>query len=1186
MINIATLTNNRANSFLIFSSIGLAFIALLLFIHFEHQHKKDVLSELQTTLTQQAINHQSVLNETFKNGAADVRFLANTPPISGIIRASNNDGFDADENTSKALWQARLSRIFYAFMSSQPEIAQIRYIGKHDNGMELVRVERTHGSGAMRVMPDNRLQAKDSRGYFQKTAKLASDEIYISDITLNREYGRLDYPLWPSYRVATPIYDDNAEFFGIVIINYNAQFLLDTLQTSLPSGMDLYITNSDGHYLLHPDHTKSFEFEREANTATWQQNFKTVSQQGEIVTVNSVATNQNFLTSLKRVELTGDSSQRYINFIVSLPETNISATITQRRQASTVILLSIVLVGGIIITIYRKILVKQVDLSFAQSQYSALIEGSRDAILTLSVDGKIEDWNEATYDVLKLPPFGIEERRLEEVIDSKEKAELTDNINACLAGKPTATLEVKSHTSAGELLALSVSLSPIHKDKQTIIGASIIIRDITEQIKNKHQLEKLNESLEEKVQTRTKELEQAKNEAVEASNMKSSFVANVSHEIRTPLNGILGMHNLLAREELTEKQASYLEMANQSAKSLLMLINDILDLSKIEAGRLEIEQLPTNLIDNFSQAANSMAARAMDKNVEIVLDIADIKHPVVMSDGLRLRQILNNLISNAIKFTDTGEIIISASTHEDVANQRIILEASVQDTGVGIEKTKLNRLFKAFSQEDASTTRQYGGTGLGLSIVRNLCALMDGECRVESEKNVGSTFSFTLSMKATKEEQVTIDKLLNLNNYTIQIAESSETVRNALNKLLTGWGANTILTVDRPEQHIDIVISQLGKNGVDDDTVRQQIEGLSEQDYFEQFVFTLTFKQRHCLDVETPAFAYQVIYRPILPVQLATALSELTDEPLRQINKASTTVRNKQLTSDNLTAFKGSCILVVDDNEINQRVAAGILEHYGIEIKLASNGAKAIQLLNTEPDIKLILMDCQMPVMDGFKATEAIRRGDAGANYRKIPIIAMTAGAMTGDREECLNAGMNDYLTKPISAEDLESKTSQWLAARPHSKLHSSPAPIAKLKTEADTIAVPAHSTPAVSTNKDFWDREASLVRLLSNEDLFLKMLEMFEQQTPELVSEMGEQIAAVDFAKIKQSAHKLKGSASAIGATLVLDYARKLESAALEEQETEIALAYDAITKEVDRMLSAINNYKIAFTDNQNTSS
>lgn len=1172
MIKLFDITNNRANSFLLLSSFALAFTAFLLFFYFEHQHKKDVLHEIQTSLSSQASTKQSLLNDIFKHKAADVRFLANTPPISGIIRAADNDGFDRDENTTMSLWQERLSRIFYAFMSSQPEIAQIRYIGKNENGMELVRVERQHGSGAMRIVPDKLLQPKGNRDYFEKPAQLNSDEIYISDITLNREYGRLDYPLWPTYRVATPVHDDEGRFFGIVIINYNAQYMLDAFQAELPADMSLYMINSDGQYLMHPRKAKSFEFERDDNASTWQHDFKLLDQQDEMLTIGALANKQQLLASEKRVDLTGDENQRYINFITVLPETHLDKIISQRRQASTVILLFIVLVGVSIITIYRKILVKQVDLSYAQSQYSALIDGSRDAILTLSVEGTIEDWNEATYEVLKLPPFSIADRRLEEIIDTRQELALTANITTCLSGK-SSTMDVNCHTSTKELLALSVSLSPIRNDKKNIIGASIIIRDITEQVINKQELEKLNLSLEEKVRVRTEELETAKNEAIEASNMKSSFVANVSHEIRTPLNGILGMHNLLKREKLNEKQESYLEMATHSAKSLLMLINDILDLSKIEAGRLEIEELPVDLIDNFSQAANSMAARAMDKNVEIVLDIAAIKHPMVIGDGLRLRQILNNLISNAIKFTDKGEIIISASTTDDFTTGRVILDVSVEDTGVGIEKNKLDRLFKAFSQEDASTTRKYGGTGLGLSIVNNLCSLMGGECRVESQKNVGSIFSFTLSLKPIQEEQLTLNNMLNLNKYTIQIAESSESVRTALDKLLTGWGAKTILTEEVSDEDSDIIISQLGKNGVNDESVNQQIQSLSQQNHHEQFLFTLTFKQRHSLEAAPSSFSYQVIYRPILPIQLATALSELTEEPLAQINK--TAASNKQVSFDRLMAYKGTRILIVDDNEINQRVAAGILEHYGLDIKVASNGAKAIQLLHETPDIKLILMDCQMPVMDGFKATEAIRNGDAGADYRKIPIIAMTAGAMTGDREECLNAGMNDYLTKPISAEDLELKTSLWLEAR---KSHQPMIPQQPQKPDKESEMMSTVTNTA--SEATFWDREASLVRLLSNEDLFLKMLQMFEEQTPPLVDELVEKMDAFDFANVRLSAHKLKGSASAIGATLVLDAARQLETAAVEEQENESFAALDSIKNEVDRMLSAINDYKLEKND------
>ncbi|WP_438969841.1 ATP-binding protein [Methylophaga sp.] len=1163
---------NPANIFLLLSSLLLLVCALLIFVYFERQHKQEARTELQASLSQQASDKQNLLNKTFKSNAADVRFLTNTPPITGIIRASENAGIDQIENTSMMLWQERLAKIFYAFMSSQRDIAQIRYIGADNNGKELVRVERQHGSGAMRIIPDNRLQPKGERRYFQKTSELNADEIYISDITLNREFGRLDYPLWPTYRVATPVFDNNGEFFGIVIINYNAELLLQAFQTNLPQDMSLFITNTAGHYLAHPRAAKSFEYELDDSASSRQNDFTLVSETGKLTTYTLNTRSETILASQSRVNLTGDRKNRYIDFIVSVPQSKLHKSISNRRQASTVTLFVIILIGGSIILVYRKILLKQVDLNYAQSQYSAVIESSRDAILTLTQHGKVNDWNEATYDILKLPPFSIAERALEDIIQTDDQS-LSESVSACLAGQSTPTLEISTYSSNNELLALSVSLSPIYENKRHIVGVSTIIRDITEQTHNKQLLEQLNASLEEKVKVRTEELEKAKNEAIEASQMKSSFVANVSHEIRTPLNGILGMHNLLKRENLSQRQQSYLEMATHSAKSLLMLINDILDLSKIEAGKLEVEQLPVNLIDTISQAANSMAARAMDKNVELVLDLADIKHPIAMGDSLRIKQILNNLISNAIKFTEKGEILITAATKDDVVNDRLILNISIKDSGVGIEENKLNRLFKAFSQEDISTTRKYGGTGLGLSIVHNLCALMGGECHVESQKGIGSTFSFSLTLKSMQGEVVTLDNWINLTQYTIQIVESSPTVKKALDKLISSWGATTILDGDRQEEAIDIVISQLGQNGLDDDSVRQHLQTLSGQDFREQFIFTLTFKQRHSLENSSPSFAYRVIYRPIMPIQLATVLSELTGEPMRQTSP--TLSLDKQSSSDLLSAFKGTAILVVDDNEINQRVAEGILDYYGMTIQLASNGAKAIQLLNETADIALILMDCQMPVMDGFQTTEAIRHGDAGTHYKKIPIIAMTAGAMTGDREECISAGMNDYIAKPLSADDLEAKISQWLQARNNPWTSD---------TQRQVIETQAKQT-SNSADKPFWEHEASLARLLSNEDLFIKMLEMFEQQTPDLLNELDEQLKQRDFDKVKKTAHKLKGSASAIGAIMVLDAAHDLEKAATEEQETLSDNAADSIQQEVDRMLAAINAYKKEKFGNQGPS-
>lgn len=1156
-----------ANAFLLFSLLLLVIISATLFVYFENKNETIVHNDTTRALHQLNETKKSFINRTFTNNAAAVRFLSSTPPINGIIRAKANDDFDIDENTTLDLWRDRLSKIFFAYLSSQPAIAQIRFIGVENNGRELVRVERAHGNGAMRVIPDSELQAKGDREYFQTTASMERGEVYFSSLSLNREHGRLDYPHWPTYRVATPIMTDDNSLFGIIIINYNANYLLNEIQADLPEGLALFLTDNQGNYLLHPfEKSKAFNFEHNAEASTWNQDFKQLTKNK----ITASDTQESYHIISTDIDLPGGfglSSKRYLTLTAVESQRVIDIAVAERRTATTIILLSVIAVGIVIIFIYRKILVKQVDLSYAQSQYAAIIDGSRDAILTVDAKGTIQDWNQACFDILSPPGKNLEGRKLADVVGAIEnKDKLQASLDACLNDIPVQTLELMGIGSQGSDIALSVSLSPVRDKDDQIIGASTIIRDITRENRFKQELEELNQSLEDKVNIRTQELLEAKNEAMQASSMKSSFVANVSHEIRTPLNGIIGMLNLLRRETLTDKQQAYLNTATQSSKSLMMLINDILDLSKIEAGHLEIESLPMSLVDNFSQVANSMAARAMEKNVEIVLDISGIQHTTVTGDALRLRQILNNLISNAIKFTERGEIVITGSTQEDPQTKEIILNASVKDSGIGISADKLSKLFKAFSQADASTTRKYGGTGLGLSIVSKLCHLMGGNCNVDSQIGEGSTFSFSLRFAAA--ENVTgIGQLIDLSGYRFEVHENSLSVRQSLVKLLSLWGAEVNIDSNNDQFDADIVIARIDQleSEYDKQIIEQSLTTLGSQ-YAgnEKFVFSLMLKHRHLADgIEAP-MEYQLIMRPILPVELASALSHISN---RQLVLPESSINNElaQSYSERLHALKKNAILIVDDNEINQKVAIGLLETYGFELFTASNGEEALQRLAAHPQIRLVLMDCQMPVMDGFKTTEMIRSGRAGEAKSKIPIIAMTAGAMTGDRESCLAAGMNDYLAKPLSAGDLEAKVGIWLSASE------------RLST---TTIVPKRQATAKKTGAEtFWDRQASLVRLLNDESLFLQMLEMFQEQTPELIDNMNSHFQQQDFELLRRDAHKLKGSASAIGANGVLACARELEAAAQSADEQQCQSVMQVLNDKIDQMLLAISDYKLTKT-------
>jgi signal transduction histidine kinase/ActR/RegA family two-component response regulator len=424
-----------------------------------------------------------------------------------------------------------------------------------------------------------------------------------------------------------------------------------------------------------------------------------------------------------------------------------------------------------------------------------------------------------------------------------------------------------------------------------------------------HELGLIGQTLDNLTQTlnaREQLLKQALIKAQDASIAKSQFLASMSHEIRTPMNGVIGMLHLLNQETLNEKQQHYTQVAKTSADSLLTLINDILDVSKIEAGKLDIEIIDFDIHELFNDLVTTMSHRIRNQEVELILDIQEINEKVVQGDPGRLQQILTNLLSNAIKFTQQGKITIRASL--STVNQRTSdehndfqLHCDIIDTGIGIANNKLSQLFESFTQADSSTTRKYGGTGLGLSIAKQLCQLMGGEIDVSSELDRGSQFSFSIKL-----------------------------------------GRSDALSLASPNREMS-----------DSTSSQQQLEH-----------------------------------------------------------------------------YKNLNILLVEDNTINQLVALSMLKNLGLSADVAENGEEAIAKLKESGDqyYSVILMDCQMPVMDGFTATQNIRNGDADEGYCKIPIIAMTANAMQGDREECINAGMSDYLTKPIDEKLLADCLVKWFS--------------------------------------------------------------------------------------------------------------------------------------------------------------
>lgn len=546
------------------------------------------------------------------------------------------------------------------------------------------------------------------------------------------------------------------------------------------------------------------------------------------------------------------------------------------------------------------------------------------------------------------------------------------------------------------------------------------------------------------IRTRDKtrqELIAAKVAAELAAGAKSEFLAMMSHEIRTPMNGVIGMLNLLKHSTLDQEQQRKLNIAKSSANSLLTIINDILDFSKVDAGKLEFENLDFDILTLLGDLTQSMATKAQEKNIELILDTVSIDNGMLRGDPSRIQQIVSNLLSNAIKFTEAGEIIVRATL--EGSENALMLCVSVIDTGIGIAEDKINYLFSPFTQVDASTTRKYGGTGLGLAICKKLCEQMDGDISVHSTPNQGSRFNFQIKIARTSEQAQKPKKPVSLESFHVLVIDDNSANADVIAKQFTRWGAR-VTTLDSAEQlvqltrtsklHVDLFIIDQDMPGY---TGTELIHTLRKQDKFElvPIILMTRMTQKFSANQLQQLNATEAFAKPLLvqDYKKIVALLKQQNPEQHQYEPA-----DSAAVSDPTGQFPwptNTRILLVEDNDVNQEVASMILEDLELITEVANNGEEALAALRAAEDqqckYSLILMDCQMPVLDGYATTQAIRRGDAGQYCRNIPIIAMTANAMKGDREKCIVAGMDDYLSKPVEQAELQHKLEKWLARNP-----------------------------------------------------------------------------------------------------------------------------------------------------------
>lgn len=748
-----------------------------------------------------------------------------------------------------------------------------------------------------------------------------------------------------------------------------------------------------------------------------------------------------------------------------------------------------------------------------------LVEQAADAIFVVGLDGAIADVNQRACDSLGYSREELLTRSIRDIEPTATPERFADLLERLRPGAPVA-LEGEHRRQDGTSFPIEQRVALIEAGGKHYLLA--IARDITERKRFEA------------------ELAQARDAALESARLKSEFLANVSHEVRTPLNGIIGMSCLLLDTPLTPQQRNFVETVRLSADSLLNILNDILDHAKIEAGKLTFEVLDFDLVSAVEGAVELLAERAQSKGIELAHLIHRDAPASVRGDPGRLRQVLTNLVSNAIKFTEKGEVLVRVTKQSDT-NNHVVLHFAVSDTGIGVAEAARAHIFEAFRQADSSTSRKYGGTGLGLAISKQLVQMMGGEIGFESTPGKGSTFWFTARLEKQKPGTDFLKKAAaqGLPDARALVVDDNATSRNILHYLLTAWGVRIDSAAGGAEalprlrqaaaagRPFELVILDLQMPGMDGLTLARKIRSDPALAASRIVLLTSLIDEFSAQDLQAAGIA-ACLFKPVKQTQLLQCLRSVLSEA-QPANHAIVPEPHPRRSKPGPTAETAPLqpihILLAEDNTMNQRVALGLLEKLGHRAEAVATGPEVLKALQLVP-YQIVFMDCQLPEMDGYETAREIRRREAARNCppaSRCHIVAMTAAVWPGTREKCLAAGMDDYITKPVHLADL-----QAVLERVQARWQSEPPP--------------GSTPPAALLDAQALDTLRSL-RQADKPDPLTELIDLFVRDAPIRFEEMRQAIQNRDPAALEAAAHNLGGCAHHLGATSMAMLCKRLEA-------------------------------------------